>query len=196
VVDETGYDLGEPNQMDRKRAEQWFKASPSDRALARKSGTAVLYTDSAIRVLLHDAASLSKAVTEGLASRQAAPLDEDESEFEPVAPPEKIREVLKAVSVATGVPVDVLKGPSRVRQAADARAAFALLSRAVLSGPPSWPQIGRAICRDHTTVLSAHDRALGSPGLLKLATHVIKNSMRDASLTKYVETEKKRRGIT
>jgi len=64
-----------------------------------------------------------------------------------------IKEIIEQVAAVTGVPADVILGKGRVRRIARARQVAMVLSRE-LTGQ-SYPRIGRAFRRDHSTVIHA-----------------------------------------
>lgn len=65
-----------------------------------------------------------------------------------------VRDILRAAEKASGVPVEVLIGPSRRFNLMPVRAACARM--AVRRGF-SLSQVGRVMCRDHTTILHHRD---------------------------------------
>lgn len=69
-----------------------------------------------------------------------------------------LRGIIAAASYVFGVPVEDITGRSRDRMAFRARAACALVARRI--GGWSYPEIGRAVCRDHTTVIAAEKSAI------------------------------------
>lgn len=67
-------------------------------------------------------------------------------------PGQRFRAVLTEVSEATGISISRILGRSRVRPVVEARQ---LVCHVLYRHGMSYPQIGRLINRDHTTVLHA-----------------------------------------
>lgn len=65
-------------------------------------------------------------------------------------PGQKLRGVLREVSEASGIPIARILGPSRVRPVVEARQ---LVCHVLRRHGMSYPQIGKVIGRDHTTVI-------------------------------------------
>jgi chromosomal replication initiator protein len=66
-------------------------------------------------------------------------------------------EALAAAATAFGISIDEIKGRAQPQRIARARHAFVYVARTSLS--ESYPRIGRALGRDHTTAMSSMDRA-------------------------------------
>lgn len=65
----------------------------------------------------------------------------------------RLPHILSAVVLQTGIPASDIKSDRRTKDVAVARQIFCYLARHMT--PNSFPQIGRFICRDHTTVMHA-----------------------------------------
>lgn len=59
-------------------------------------------------------------------------------------------DAIRAASAVTGIPMSVITGPSRATKLLSVRVAIALWGR---RNKKTWHQMGRAMNRDHTTVL-------------------------------------------
>lgn len=79
----------------------------------------------------------------------------------PIRPATTLRDMLAAVAAENNVTVEALRGPRRDGQFPRLRAVFC--RRAMDEGRYSTTQIGRAICRDHSTVIYALGRLRRKP---------------------------------
>lgn len=73
-------------------------------------------------------------------------------------PNRAIRHIVTLVSEYYGVPVTDLLGPKKYRQMVSARAVCVWLARELTD--MTYQQIGHAMNRDHSTIMSAHGIAL------------------------------------
>tara|TARA_Y100000310_G_scaffold283777_1_gene306025 strand:- start:1116 stop:1523 length:408 start_codon:yes stop_codon:yes gene_type:complete len=80
-----------------------------------------------------------------------APVDE------PSLAPSEWSWLTECAAVIAGIPTSVLIGRGRALQLVAVRAAVVVVLRDVCEA--SWPAIGRAIGRDHTTAMNAYERA-------------------------------------
>lgn len=71
---------------------------------------------------------------------------------------ERIRVVLLVVARAYGYAESDIVGPVRLRTLSEARQIAYWLARNTIQPAPSYPELGRAFRRDHTTVMSGCER--------------------------------------
>lgn len=90
--------------------------------------------------------------------------------LQPERDSETARRIIAAAAATFHLEPDDLTGPSRAKPALTARMVAVTLVRARTT--MSWPAIGRAFNRDHTTVLHAAQRVLATPLLLSYAAAV------------------------
>lgn len=71
----------------------------------------------------------------------------------------KVRALIRTAGWMQGLAVEAITGPSREKEAVRARDAVIWAARRTT--PASWPQLGRTLNRDHTTIIAAERRAKG-----------------------------------
>lgn len=122
--------------------------------------------------------SLDLAGLRTLAVLLAASVDPDRplgAELIEQSPGQLIGRVALAVTIRTGISVTVIYGRDKHTEAVEARAVVCWVASAL--GLTSTA-IGRAMQRDHSTILNATAKVTGSPALLDLAERVLDDVQR------------------